>query len=80
MTRSQCNSAADISKEGVSVIIYHYQVEAAQGRNTTTAKTTKTNTTSNTVAYHMNNTNTAGDNWQATNTASNTTNFIVHIQ
>lgn len=55
-------------------------MEAAQGRNTTTAKTTKTNTTSNTVAYHMNNTNTAGDNWQPTNTASNTTNFIVHIQ
>lgn len=76
MTRSQCNSAADISKEGVSVIIYHYQVKAAQGRNTSTANTTKTNTTSNTVAYHTNNT----DNWQATNTASNTTHFIVHIQ
>lgn len=79
MTRSQCNSAADISKEGR----VRNNLPLSGGgctRNTTTAKTTKTNTTSNTVAYHMNNTNTAGDNWQATNTASNTTNFIVHIQ
>lgn len=79
MTRSQCNSAADISKEGR----VRNNLPLSGGgytRNTTTAKTTETNTTSNTVAYHMNNTNTAGDNWQATNTARNTTNFIVHIQ